>query len=272
MQNTFVLAMERGAGNIQDRYTGDVGDFGKYGLLKALCGTDLILGLVWYLVPDEVHNDDGKHISYLLKGNRGMYRPCDKDLYDQLAVIVGGGQRSINTIQNSKILPKSTIYHDFPLIYDDIPSVGGKGKEKRLSRRKQWFEKALDATSGCDIVFLDPDNGLEIESVQAHHNKAPKYVFLDELVKFTDRGQSVVLYQHLCRRGQAKSQIQKRMAQIRKITGGGIEPWALRFRRGSGRAFLIIPSNILRDKLLNRSRAFLKTPWSDHFNVLGIDQ
>ncbi len=46
---------------MQDRYTADIGDFGKYGLLRALCspvddGSNAWLGLVWYLVPDESLN------------------------------------------------------------------------------------------------------------------------------------------------------------------------------------------------------------------------
>ena len=44
---------------MQDRYVGDIGDFGKYGLLRALCGRDLYLGVVWYLIPDEGGLDYG---------------------------------------------------------------------------------------------------------------------------------------------------------------------------------------------------------------------
>ena len=51
-----------GGGGVQDRYVGDVGDFGKYGLLRALCGGDLTLGVVWYLYPDEEANNDGDDI------------------------------------------------------------------------------------------------------------------------------------------------------------------------------------------------------------------
>jgi hypothetical protein len=51
---------------MQDRYFGDVGDLGKYGLLRALSGLNeepqLRLGVVWYLFPDESHNTDGKHL------------------------------------------------------------------------------------------------------------------------------------------------------------------------------------------------------------------
>lgn len=51
---------------MQNRYTGDIGDFAKYGLLRAL-GEGNKLGIVWYLYPDESHNEDGKHTAYLTK-------------------------------------------------------------------------------------------------------------------------------------------------------------------------------------------------------------
>ena len=44
---------------MQNRYTGDIGDFGKYGLLRALCSPvgeiqRLQLGVVWYLMKDTI--------------------------------------------------------------------------------------------------------------------------------------------------------------------------------------------------------------------------
>ena len=50
---------------MQNRYTGDIGDFGKLGMLRALQAQDLTLGVNCYLAPDEDHNDDGKHTKYL---------------------------------------------------------------------------------------------------------------------------------------------------------------------------------------------------------------
>ena len=49
---------------VQDRYAGDIGDFVKLGLLRAI-SPGYALGLAWYHVPDEGHNDDGRHIGYI---------------------------------------------------------------------------------------------------------------------------------------------------------------------------------------------------------------
>ena len=52
---------------MQDRYAGDIGDFMKLGLIRALVAGDppRRLGVNWYLCADESHNADGKHIGYL---------------------------------------------------------------------------------------------------------------------------------------------------------------------------------------------------------------
>ena len=45
----------------------DVGDFGKYGILRALCREKprISLGVVWYLFPNEPCGNDGRHVGYL---------------------------------------------------------------------------------------------------------------------------------------------------------------------------------------------------------------
>lgn len=66
---------------MQDKYTGDVGDFGKFGLLRVLCGQNdastLSLGVVWYLAAIESPNNDGKHIKYLLDPPPQEFSDCD---------------------------------------------------------------------------------------------------------------------------------------------------------------------------------------------------
>ena len=103
---------------MQNRYVGDVGDFGKYGLLRALCEGSgdglpgLSLGIVWYLVPDEQKKNDGNYIRYLQPGykKKRMYRDCDPPLYDALAEIVCSGRRNVTAIRESGILPPGTVF------------------------------------------------------------------------------------------------------------------------------------------------------------------
>ena len=44
---------------MQNRYTGDIGDFVKYGLLRAI-SKGKKLGIAWYLHPDAGPSGDGK--------------------------------------------------------------------------------------------------------------------------------------------------------------------------------------------------------------------
>lgn len=90
---------------MQNRYTGDIGDFSKLGLLRQLSAR-LSIGVNWYLVPDEGHSRDGQHINYLTKNS---FRACDPPLLDALAQIVGSGQRRVVELENPAILPAK--YH-----------------------------------------------------------------------------------------------------------------------------------------------------------------
>lgn len=77
---------------MQNRYTGDIGDFGKLGLLRQLRLTGLSIGVNWYLTPDETHNGDGRHIAYL---KNDAFRVCDEQLWSVLGQIVNTGKRQV---------------------------------------------------------------------------------------------------------------------------------------------------------------------------------
>ena len=59
--------------NMQNRYIGDIGDFAKYGLIRAITGIQKI-GIAWYLYPDESHNKGGRRIGYLDKPDEHRWR------------------------------------------------------------------------------------------------------------------------------------------------------------------------------------------------------
>lgn len=101
---------------MQDRYAADLGDFLKFGLLRQLAapvdGTGpLRLGVVWYLVPDEGHNDDGKHVTNLAPGSKAgaQLRPLDPDLFGRLAH-VAETERSIASLEAVQVLPAETLF------------------------------------------------------------------------------------------------------------------------------------------------------------------
>ena len=62
---------------MHDRYVGDIGDYGKLGLLRSLAAAGLRIGVNWYRTPDENHNEDGKFTQYLRTSGEGSYRAHD---------------------------------------------------------------------------------------------------------------------------------------------------------------------------------------------------
>ena len=264
---------------MQNRYVGDVGDFGKYGLLRHLTGqretppseSDLRLGVAWYLYPDESHNADGKHTGYLddTTANLARYRACDPDLYDTMRRLVESGSRNIAAVQNSQILPPDTLYYEpslsFPL---RMP------RSERKAARESWFQGALDATAHADMIFVDPDNSLSdpahgiSASIDPLRKTGPKYVFIADLRRFHQRGQSLIIYHHLGRRGTSVEQT-VRVAEALKMSLDLPDlPRSLIYRRGSSRAYFIAPQERHRPILERRVSDLLRSPWKSHFELL----
>ena len=275
---------------MQCRYVGDLGDFGKYGLLKALCKDNLRLGVVWYLTKNEGHNNDGKYIEYLIPSekNSNRFRVCDPDLYDGLRKIVvpeddtkgnvvSKGKRCVISIREEKILPRDTVFYEEPLIAEksDVVTIqcDHNTHEVTKSSRKQWLDDAQEKTKGQDVVFIDPDNGFQVDSVQRHHTRAPKYTFFDDLSTYLKMGKSLVVYQHIARNKPAKDQIRERFKQIKEnfFNGPGIhlpnDAFALQYHRGAARVFFVIPGDDKHKQILrDRARCFLDGHWSEHFD------
>ena len=258
---------------MQDRYVGDVGDFGKYGLLRALSGpfkseAVLSLGMVWYLVPDQGNGGDGSKIGYLsLPPNRAaFFRECDPALYDALRDLVLLGTRSTQKVRDASILPDGTRFFAEPLTF---ASVHRNGKA-RQSLRAAWLEGACQATQGCDLVFLDPDNGVGA-SVLPHSKGGVKYAYLDEVHRYLDRSQSVVVYHHIGRRGTVREQVSR---QLRRLAGSNAHcgKFAMLYHRGTARAFLVVESTRHHGLLLERARRMISGPWSRHFELVLDDQ
>jgi hypothetical protein len=90
---------------MRDSYVADVGDFGKYALLRALVGDDLRLGVVWCRNTLEDASQDGRFTDY------PNLRQCDPALYDKLSQISKGDRRSLVEVEKSDILPGTATFY-----------------------------------------------------------------------------------------------------------------------------------------------------------------
>lgn len=257
---------------MQDRYAGDLGDFLKLGLLRWLVAPSFDalphrLGVVWYLTPDESHNADGKHVTYLDPESPAgrQLRPLDPDLYDRLAAMVGRGERSVAQLEAHGVLPAGSRTFGEVLHFDDLKPGS---RSDRVRRRGAWLCAAHRATADCSVVFVDPDNGLRRSdhSTPSHRSKSEKHAYFDELAAFVERGQSIVAYHHADRSATVAVQAERRMADAAEELG--VEPLAaVRASRGSTRLFVVVPAPAHRAGLRARLQDLERSPWAEELTV-----
>ncbi len=255
---------------MQDRYTGDVGDFGKYGLLRALAGHDLRLGVVWYLNRIEELNGDGGLTGYLSDPRKTpLFSDCDPWLYQHMHELVSS-RRQVSEVARRNILPRDTLFFEqaLPFRFSQSPT-NAKGWR---NRREEWCQAALRSTLAADVVFLDPDNGLANRPMTScSFRSSLKYVFYDELQLYMQRGQSIILYHHHTRCGTFAEQVAKILTCLGRLSPAQ-KPWALTYHRGQARAYLIVPNHKHRQLLENRCLTFLRSVWGQrgHFKAFDL--
>jgi hypothetical protein len=244
---------------MQDRYVGDAGDYAKYSLLMALAGTtnDLRVGVVWYLFPNEIHNEDGCHVTYLERTDIASRAPST---HAALAALVASGKRSVAAIEQGSILPVGTTFFNAPVLIDGPPT-------ERAAYRNAWFQAALRAMAASDLVFLDPDNGIETPALDKRSKKAGKYVFWSEIETAWAMGKSLVIYSHLNRSAPASVQTERlrQLIEARVPDAGAIMP--ILFRRGSCRHMWILAQPRHQQRLEDRVLSFLSCGWSKDSEV-----
>jgi len=241
---------------MQDRYAGDVGDFGKIGMLRKIAESGLRVGVNWYLTykPEEHTNDDGKHIGYL---HDGIFRGCDDELLKSLYVIANG-TRSVAELESANLIPGASYYRE----------ILQPGSDKNF-QRSIWHRNSLVTLSECDIVFCDPDNGLIVKSVSQKSNKSDKYILSDEIGAYYQAGKSVVFYNHRCReQEQVYLQRFQSLKQNNELAGAKLK--GLKFVRGTIRDYIFILQEEHLTKVNTAFKNMRGTNWNKHFSELKI--
>ena len=181
---------------MKNQYFGDVNDYRKYGLLRALTGPgELSACVCWMLTPDDGRTD-GRFTEYLSQPEK--WRRFDPDLFDKLGqTVVVKGERDVRYAGEKNLLPAARYYD--PLLPDD------------RAGRSRFFVRFWEATGDCDLVFFDPDNGMEVKSKPYGSKDSSKYLYWHELSAASSKGFSILVYQHF--RREKREAFVRRMAQ-----------------------------------------------------------
>ena len=169
---------------MKDQYFGDVNDFRKYALLRKLVIPErLKLGVCWMLIEPD-NRTDGRFLTYLERPK--IYRDSDPELFDWVKRVINlDRDRRIEKIEGSGLLGSACFQ---PGILTDVER-----------ERREYFGSCAVRFSGTDLVFYDPDNGLEIKSVSRGRKGSSKYLYWDEVRGTFKAGSSVLIYQHFIR-------------------------------------------------------------------------
>ncbi|MGO8762819.1 MAG: hypothetical protein ACLP2P_13595 [Desulfobaccales bacterium] len=172
---------------MKDQYFGDVNDFRKYGLLRMLSGmrcdgqSNMSLAICWMLTPNDGRSDGGK-VGY------EKLRKFDPDLFDCLKNLLPPHKekREVKSAEKGGFLPPSTLFYPDKL-FDD------RGK------RFRYFNKFLCESKTANLLFFDPDNGMNVKSHRYGNKNSSKYLYWCELISAFWAGHSILFYQHFRR-------------------------------------------------------------------------
>lgn len=188
---------------MKNQYFGDIHDYIKYGLLRAILGSgNLSLLVAWMLTPNDSGKDGGKR-SYLQQPDK--WRHYDEPLFDFLLSSLGPGvEPEVDIIERSSVLPRTKYFSDI------VPD--------KLEPREIWAAKLFHAARGVDLVFLDPDNGFEVPSKPIGHKNSRKYIAWSEVQRLWNAGHSLLVFQ--CKkRERTEITIERLALKLHNLTG-----------------------------------------------------
>ncbi len=242
---------------MQDRYAGDVGDFGKLGLLRQIASAGFKIGINWYHTykPEEHINADGKHIGFF---NNKSFWGCDDELLHKLKGIASSAVRNIAALEDARLIPYAQYYS----------AILRPGSDQFFSR-KNWHKESLETLAGTDIIFCDPDNGLLVKSVSLSSAKSDKYLTPDELIAHYLSGRSVIFYNHRCREKE-HLYLRRFIPLLRRKELTSAKWKGLKYARGSIRDFIFILQPFHFERINGVLERMMHNNWRRHFSMLNF--
>ena len=244
---------------MKNQYFADVGDYGKYGLLRfiAECGVKIVVN--WYLTPDDQSNDGNKR-DYLANERNRKYDP---ELFDVLREMNDHKDKNVGHFAERELIPDA-IYFDN--IVRPLPSESTMSMTEKRLAREHWHQQALAGCCGAELVFMDPDNGLRPGSPTARKD-AQKFVYASEVYSYYNRGQDVVYYCHKGRR--TKTQWEKAKCVMQELCPDAAM-LGITYRRGTQRSYIFVLHPEKEEVYRGLLNTFLETAWKECFKEESI--
>ena len=126
---------------MKNQYVGDIGDYGKYGLLRFLTNHGIKIGINWYLTEND-GSSDGRYTGYLNRSEEAIY---DSELFKSLQKIAFRSDKTVRMIEDANIIPRAEFYSQV------LRSRSLEADERELNRRL-WFNNAALVFENAEIV------------------------------------------------------------------------------------------------------------------------
>ena len=127
----------------------------------------------------------------------------------------------------------------------------------------------MEETEEVKIVFLDPDNGLDLCDMEDKEDLSQKHVYLNEVRPFVERDQTVVIYQSYRRRKGDTPETEVRKWSDGRLTELGLDERP-RVIGTSDRAFIVLPATRHVVHIDRRLRSFVRR-WGKHFKHQALN-
>ena len=153
---------------MKNQYFGDIKDYRKFGILRVLEKAGIKIGVCWMLTP----SDGSGHGGCVCYKNG-----ADSELHEFLQGCIHANKRNIKELENSEMLRHARYFSDCLPVF-----VGGE--------RRDYFDYAREEFKGMDLVFFDPDTGIEPKSLEPE-----SHIEKSEIKKTWDAGFSILIFQ-----------------------------------------------------------------------------
>ena len=235
---------------MKNQYIGDIGDYGKYGLLRFMANRGIKIGVNWYLTEND-GSSDGRFTDYLNRPEEKIYDP---ELFDALREISTRSDKTVKMIEDAHLIPGAEFHSELLKSCTLEPDA-------REWNRRLWFNNSTLLLGDSELIFADPDNGISYKKT-ARTKDSEKFILPGDVSEYYNSGKNVVFYCHKGRRKQeaweqAKTEIRNHIRDVQIL--------AVTCHRGTQRSYIFVlhPDCVRRyEQIL---QAFLESVWGRMF-------